>query len=1609
MLRTNHLKRKRSFTLTSVVFILFCAMSTFGQITENSVSKSDAPFTDPGAAHASAKEQGELERPNVATAARAPMQDIRHILESDGFRDADCWVAFDPNTWTEFPANDDGSLGPIALPFTFDLYGDQYTSVYINNNGNLTFDNGYWWHSPYGFPITTPMIAPFWGDVDTRAGDGEVWYYIDNNAFYVSWVNVGPYSAYSSYSDGLQNSFQVVLTDGTDPVLQPGNNVGFFYNDMGWTTGAASGGTDGFGGYPATVGVNAGNGVDYIQFGLFSQNNDDYDGPSGNEDGVDWLDDSCLEMDVSSADNFPPVPQDFPSGNTLTFTEGGAGNISVGFIGPEANETVTITLDDQGNGGYAVNGNTPGNPANLNVTFSGLAAGTYTYIITGTDNNSSPESTDVTLTVIVEQPDFNCADDVTVLDSDEDCEEDISTTAPTASNLNYGTLFDADYLEMDGGNDYIAIEDMFYQGYYPEHSVEAWIRTTDSGNQIIASFDRSEYWRLGIDGNGAGAGEVSWCVNTDSGIKDMGSNTRVDDGLWHHVVGVYDNGDMYIYIDGVLDASYSGGTQMGDTSTRYGFVGTGSEASSYNGTTGPNNYFDGDIAVFRVWNKALSLSDINEALCPDPSDPDLLIDYNFTEGAGTTINDASSYGYDGQMQFSEVGDWATGNRPGCFSILNDFNNSADASDTYPVGSTEVTWTLADPSGTVATCSQIMTVTLNDPDLICVNEYNDYIWNGGSSSDWNTASNWFDGEVPPSGANVMISVTNYPPDISSSITVNNLLIDDVSEINFTSSFGNLKLTGDFANLGTFNPSEGKVTFQGDDLQLIKGTNIPIFHDLKIDTEDTLKLMVDINLDGAMQPDDGVFDWNDKTVSLLSDSDNTGSIGEIKSAAEIIGDEINYQRYFPAGQGSWRMLCSPITDATFEQWNDNIPTTGFPGSDYPNYPNANDPWASIRSYDETVVEGDLHYGFEAIGDVTDVIGNSRGYFVYFIPSPTLFDMSGTFHKGEQTFTLSHTVSNTDPYNDGWNLVANPYPSAIDWDDVAGWTKTDLDNAIYAYDPINEQYASYINGIMVGSLDNQIASFQAFWVKANGPNPALTINEKAKINTGGVFMRSQDMDTQTLVRIKVEADNPDINDETVIGFHYGALQEFDPQLDAYKFSSGDPALPSLATVPDTVDHHPMSIAMVPVPEEDMVIDLLLRPGAQSTLTLKNILVDSYEGDLCFVLEDKFLGEFVSFNQDETYTFEVNEEMEDNRFALHIQAPVDVTVFHETCPEAEDGSILVQGFGEAPWDFTWFDEMGQTLKETEEVTVADLSDGLAPGFYEIMVENNAENCNSATRIVQVEAAPPQTIEVESDIATCNQLEDGKISVWASEDYTWNLQITQENGDIIEIEGITGDSILTDLPFGLYDVEALNNCENTFDLETLNLRDPNAVNSAFTASESSISINNEGTVFFQNESSQNASEFVWDFGDGNLDSANYSAQHSFQNWGNYEVKLIARNGYCSDTTSTMINVTGAGNGGGGMGLGGEEMSDLTSEETVSNEVEIVVGPITLKLTPEETVEEPIYVTIFNLNGQIVLEQQFPELSSGGLDVDISALDSGIFTINVTTATTQVYSEEFVK
>ncbi|MFM1931667.1 MAG: hypothetical protein RL226_970 [Bacteroidota bacterium] len=885
----------------------------------------------------------------------------------------------------------------------------------------------------------------------------------------------------------------------------------------------------------------------------------------------------------------------------------------------------------------------------------------------------------------------------------------------------------------------------------------------------------------------------------------------------------------------------------------------------------------------------------------------------------------------------------------------------------------------------------------------------YTWNGIVNNDWENPLNWLLGEIPSEGDDVVLSTTGSNPEINGTIRVNDITIGAGCAIQFNNSSSNLRVTGDFINNGTFSPGEGKVTFEGNSDQSIQGTSVPRFHGLRINTSGTVSLETDIELSGLLQPDAGTIDWNDHTVTLVSGTDVQGAIGTIADNAEIIGDSIIYHRFFPAASGNWRMLATPLTDATFEQWNDDIPTTGFPGADYPNYPSAANPWPNIRKYSDANVDNDMAAGFYAIGGITETIENGAGYFTYFIPSGTTLDMEGTFKRGEHTWELT----NNNPQgngNKGWHLIGNPYPCAIDWDNQAGWSRQGITGAVYAFDPSQGQYSSYNNGVSAGQLKGKIGSFQAFWVKAVGNNATLTINEQAKYTSNGVMLRSADANTESLIRIKLTTSDAAIWDDAVLGFNYLASNEFDSDYDAVKMFATNTDLPNIALLPDTT-LDPMSICLMPVPDESFEVGLMIKPGNKTSFTITNIMVDSFEDNICLVLEDKETETTHPFNLGDSYSFSKGEMDLATRFTLRVNAPLDVTVVNESCPGEDNASIIAQGFGDAPWTYTWIDEMGNVIRTSENLTTADHMENVAPGFYEIQVTNNNEFCSAASKIVQVEAAVEGQVTAMGVAATCNKMNNGIIHLIADRNYVWDVSIVNgDNGYTRNVNDLHGDTLLFELPAGIYQVTANNGCENLAAELLVNLRDPLGVRSEAGAFSNMVNLNQGGVATFINNSSPNAYQFKWEFGDGSADSTNFQPTHTYTHWGQYNVKLIASNEVCSDTSFVAIQVSGVGGGTEGDLANMEPIAALGEETTdTKRTIEVNVAGDQLSLSPGEEIAEEVTVKINTITGQLVMEKTFGSLPSGKTNVDITSLRQGLYTYGIQTKSELLKSGEFTK
>ncbi len=175
----------------------------------------------------------------------------------------------------EVPRNDDGYMlldsTQVSAVFETGLnfFGTTYDSFYVNTNGSISFGSGISTYTPSTITSGgTPAILPFWADVDTRAySDGSTppAIYVDvdpaADVITVTWPGVDYFSTPQSGHVPKANWFQLQLYDRGNGDF----DIVYRYQDINWSAGDASGGSQGLGGTAAHAGWTAGNGTNYFE------------------------------------------------------------------------------------------------------------------------------------------------------------------------------------------------------------------------------------------------------------------------------------------------------------------------------------------------------------------------------------------------------------------------------------------------------------------------------------------------------------------------------------------------------------------------------------------------------------------------------------------------------------------------------------------------------------------------------------------------------------------------------------------------------------------------------------------------------------------------------------------------------------------------------------------------------------------------------------------------------------------------------------------------------------------------------------------------------------------------------------------------------------------------------------------------------------------------------------------------------------------------------------------------------------------------------------------------------------------------------------------------
>ena len=564
-----------------------------------------------------------------------------------------------------------------------------------------------------------------------------------------------------------------------------------------------------------------------------------------------------------------------------------------------------------------------------------------------------------------------------------------------------------------------------------------------------------------------------------------------------------------------------------------------------------------------------------------------------------------------------------------------------------------------------------------------------------------------------------------------LDANIVVTDDIDILNpatLDASINNHTITvgDDWTNTGVFIPRQGTVILSNASTGSINGGGTNNFFNLTSNSGNNT-LNTSATLAGTLTIPAGNFNTTGQSFTLISDASNTGRIAVI-TAPRFTGN-ITMQRHIPGTTTGWGLLGSCIT-TTLASWTDDFATSGFTGSTGPA-----GGFVSIYSYLETAPGVfDNPAAYVSATNVTNSVAIGSGRWVYLGTGPITtsditVDVTGAPKIGNHNFGVTFTASGG-ASEDGWNLVANPYPSNIDWNAASGWTKSNVSGTIYIWNADFNQFATWNGTSGTNGGSRFIASSQGFYVQTTAAAPVLSCTENVKTATSATMLReSQNNGNGDMIRFIVKGQNQ--YDETLFGFKDEATAGFDVEFDAVKMRSPIPTAPSLTQV---VNNKDMAMNFVSNLNRNAKIELRFLTTTNGDYILSFEGLNLFPANECVILRDLKTGTSVDLKKVNSYSFYAFNNDNEVRFVIEVSSPLAVNAKNVSCGNTNDGALEIQQVV-AGWKYDVYNSNGVQIVNNVS-TSNRLINNLEAGAYTIKFDNGG-TCNTLTHIATIEAAP--------------------------------------------------------------------------------------------------------------------------------------------------------------------------------------------------------------------------------------------------------------------------------
>lgn len=276
-----------------------------------------------------------------------------------------------------------------------------------------------------------------------------------------------------------------------------------------------------------------------------------------------------------------------------------------------------------------------------------------------------------------------------------------------------------------------------------------------------------------------------------------------------------------------------------------------------------------------------------------------------------------------------------------------------------------------------------------------------------------------------------------------------------------------------------------------------------------------------------------------------------------------------------------------------------------------------------------------------DGNTALTNGKGYRVFVrgdrsislttinsVNNATTIWVNGTYPTSPVTLPITYTNGG----GEGWNLVGNPYPCAIDWEASSGWTKTNVGNYVAIYRPSTNSYAYSDNGVSTNGGSNVISSGQAFFVRSTVGSPALSCTEAVKVTSAPPTVLFKTTPSNQL-RITLTQDSSNI-DETVIAFGEKFNDEFLETEDVGKIAN---ATVNISSVVGVAKYAAINYTSNNYTEK--IIPLSVWGSLKGNYQLDLTQVEGFDASVTIFLKDKFLNTTSSINQNKRINFSITD----------------------------------------------------------------------------------------------------------------------------------------------------------------------------------------------------------------------------------------------------------------------------------------------------------------------------------------------------------------------------------